>query len=380
MKPFAVFKAGMHTSANGVTKTYTNEDIDKSCKLYNEQDKASYHEAPLVVGHPKTNAPAFGWVKRFYREGDYMMAEPKEVNKDFEEAVKDGLYKKRSISFYPSGLPRHVGFLGAMPPAVKGLPGVEFSEDNEECFEFADTELYWASKSKFYTIGEIFRQIKNWLIGEKGLEEAENIIKEWNIKAVEEPLPEPKPIETETISAYAEDDKNKEDKMELEELQKQNAEFAEQNEQLRKQIAELQAKEKQSRKADFIAFCESLTKEGKLTPAQKDKVLDFAEIMDNAGNFDFAEGETKVSKSALQEFKGFLQGLPKQVEFSEVANNKTVNENASQSAGGLDSYDFGENTEVDTDRAELDKKVKKIMKDKGLTYQEALKIAIKEDK
>lgn len=378
MKPFAVFKVGTHTSAGGITKTYTAEDIDKSCQMYNEQNKEEYHEAPIVVGHPKTNAPAFGWIKRFYRQGDYMYAEPKEVNEDFEEAVKKGLYKKRSISFYPSGLPRHVGFLGAQPPSIKGLPAVAFAEGDEEIFEFGEREFAYTAGSKFSTISDVIRSIKNWLIGEKGVDEAEKVIKEWNIKAIEEPLP---PIEDEprTLSAFAEDNNTQEDNVELDELKKQNAEFAEQNEQLRKQVAELQAKEKQSRKADFVSFCENLTKEGKLTPAQQQKVCDFAEIMDNAGNFDFAEGETKVSKSALQEFKEFLNTLPKQVEFSEIANKGTVSPDASQKSGNIDSYDYGENTDIDADRAELDKKIKKIMKEKSVSYKEALKLVNKED-
>lgn len=374
MKPFAVFKAGTHTSANGITKTYTIEDIDKSCKMYNEQKKDEFHEAPIVIGHPKTNSPAFGWIKNFYRQGEFMMAEPKEVNSDFEEAVVKGMYKKRSISFYPSGLPRHVGFLGAIPPAVKGLPAVEFSED-DDCIEFSDKDLAIAQESKFWTIGGVLRSIKNWLIGEKGLEVADNIIKEWDISAIQEKIPLPE----ETVTAYAETNIIKEDNVELEELQKQNAEFSEENAKLKLQIAELEVKEKQARKAEFNSFCEKLTNEGKLTPAQKNIVCDFAEIFESVGNFDFAEGETRVSKSALEEFKSFLNELPKQVEFSEVANNQTVSPEAIQKSE-LSNYDFGE-AEVDLDRAELDQKIKKIMKEnKEITYKEALKKALKEAK
>lgn len=372
MKDFAVFKTGTHTSSNGITQEYSAADIDKACRLYNEQSAESFHEAPIVIGHPQTNAPAFGWIKSFYRKGDVMYAVPKEVNKDFEEAVKNGMYKKRSISFYPSGMPRHIGFLGAVPPAVKGLPGVEFSEDGE-CYEFSDLDVQFAAQSKFSAVADIFRAIKNWLIGEKGLEEADNIIKEWNIKAVDVPLP----IKTEK-SEYEE--KNTEVSMEnskeIEMLKKSNANFSEENEKLKRQIAELQEKEKKARQADIADFCESLVKDGKLTPAQKEKAADFLRLADSAGSYDFSEGDKTVAKNALAEVKSFLSSLPKQVEFEEVANKK----NAGTDDPDDVTYDYGE-ADIDQDRADLDKKVQKILKEqKDLSYREALRLALKEVK
>ena len=55
----------------------------------------------------------------------------------FEEMVQHSLFKKRSASFYrkPAGIElRHVGFLGAQPPDVKGLADMKF----EEGFETAE--------------------------------------------------------------------------------------------------------------------------------------------------------------------------------------------------------------------------------------------------
>ncbi len=55
--------------------------------------------------------------------------------------VASGKFKKVSAAFYLPDSPnnphkgvlslRHVGFLGAMPPAVKGLKQVEFAEDDD---------------------------------------------------------------------------------------------------------------------------------------------------------------------------------------------------------------------------------------------------------
>lgn len=53
------------------------------------------------------------------------------VQPAFEEMVKQGLFAKRLIGLYQrdKGLAlRHVGFLGAQPPEIKGLADVQFSE------------------------------------------------------------------------------------------------------------------------------------------------------------------------------------------------------------------------------------------------------------
>ena len=104
------------------------------------------HEAPIVIGHPSDNAPAYGWVSGLsFDEGAGLEAEPAQVEAQFAEMVADGRFKKVSASFYtPESASnpapgvyylRHVGFLGAQPPAVKGLKPVAFAEDDEGVVE-----------------------------------------------------------------------------------------------------------------------------------------------------------------------------------------------------------------------------------------------------
>jgi hypothetical protein len=83
----------------------------------------------VVVGHPKDNAPAYGWVESLKRDGEVLWAKLKDIVPEFREWLDKKLYKKRSISLYPDGSLRHVGFLGAVPPAVKGLPDPAFRND-----------------------------------------------------------------------------------------------------------------------------------------------------------------------------------------------------------------------------------------------------------
>ena len=82
--------------------------------------------------------PAYGAVGRLvYRDGG-LYAEPSWVSPDLVELVRAGRYRKVSASFLPPGAAgnpapgafylKHVGFLGAVPPAVKGMQGPSFCE------------------------------------------------------------------------------------------------------------------------------------------------------------------------------------------------------------------------------------------------------------
>lgn len=132
MKWIEIFSSGTHTSNAGNQITYTDHDLVNMADMYNTQ---SDHEAPIVIGHPQTDHPAYGWVDKLRVEGNKLLAMFKDVQPEFIDMVKRGLYKKISISHYPNKLLKHVGFLGAVPPAVKGLASAKFNS-NEEAIEF----------------------------------------------------------------------------------------------------------------------------------------------------------------------------------------------------------------------------------------------------
>lgn len=307
-----IFKTGTHTDAAGNTRTWTEEDLDSIAAKYNPAG----HEAPVVIGHPKDNAPAFGWVEGLERKGSVLYAKLKDLIPEFVDAVKKGLYKKRSISLYPDMTLRHVGFLGAMPPAVKGLADVAFSEAEAVTIEFADYRVSM--------VGRIFQRIREFFIDKYDTETADKIISNWEIEELQREIKEP---EAETASAFNEGghemDKIQELETKLKEKETALSEFAEKDKakedeiaKLRKELDEEKSKQRQS---EFNAFCEGLMREGKLTPAMKPQVMDFMEILHQGGEYEFAEAEGKVKKHPLMVFKSFLKSLPKQVEFSEVA-------------------------------------------------------------
>lgn len=129
-----IFRAGSYTDMHGREIVITPEELVSAAEAY---DPALY-QAPIVVGHPKDNSPAFGWLAGLSVSGADLEGEPVQVDPAFAEAVRAGRYKHRSASFWPPEHPgnprpgvwylRHVGFLGGAPPAVKGLRGADLAD------------------------------------------------------------------------------------------------------------------------------------------------------------------------------------------------------------------------------------------------------------
>ena len=126
-----VFRTGEQTDANGNTKNWTETDLDLIVAKYNNQNPDGRHDAPVVIGHPVNNSPAYAWVQELKRAGNTMFAKFTQIEPQFEDLIKEGRFKKVSIALYPDMMLRHVGFLGAIPPAVKGLKDANFSSNAE---------------------------------------------------------------------------------------------------------------------------------------------------------------------------------------------------------------------------------------------------------
>jgi hypothetical protein len=146
-KKIHVFKAGDQTSAQGVQRTFSPKDLQQVVDTYDP----TVHEAPLVIGHQGDNdsVPSYGWIKGFSRQGDNLYADV-EFTDTAKDLVKDGHYRKVSISFYSPDSQinpnpgkwsaRHLALLGAAPPAVKGLEPFSFSE-KDGVFDYAAMTL-----------------------------------------------------------------------------------------------------------------------------------------------------------------------------------------------------------------------------------------------
>lgn len=122
---------------DGSRLRFSEADVQATADAY----ARATEKAPIVIGHPPDNAPAFGLVESLHVAGGALIATPGSVDAGFAELVRDGRYKKVSASFYRPDAPSnphpgvwsllHVGFLGAAAPAVKGLAPVAFAAGGE---------------------------------------------------------------------------------------------------------------------------------------------------------------------------------------------------------------------------------------------------------
>lgn len=328
-----IFRAGTHRDMAGNERHYSESDLDRTVAAYNPSE----HEAPLVIGHPRTDAPAYGWVEKLQRVGKSLYAKYRDVAPELVDMARIGRYRKKSVKFYPDGSLRHVGYLGAQPPAIKGLANLAFADsDQNGCFEFSETNAG--------VVHRLFQGMRDLLISKFDLETADRVTPQWDIDNIEVEPPVAGPV-----SAFAEGANMSREN----ELEQQLADERKKSEQLGAQFAEAQGKldtvtkecatlkqaavedATRRRQADNRAFCEGLVKDGRMRPCDLTNALSFMETLSTAGEMEYAEGEGKTSKKpALDAFKAHLAAQPKVVEFGEHA--PGAPSGAGDAAGKLD--------------------------------------------
>ncbi len=317
-----IFRAGRHVDMSGREIEFTREDLAELASSYDP----AVHEAPVVVGHPKTNAPAYGWVKRLTLDGDVLKAELGQLDPAFAELVEAGRYKKRSASFWlpkSKGNPtpgklalKHVGFLGAVPPAVKGLKDVEFAQ-GDEAVEFAMGDRRWG----FRHAADLFRRVRDWMIEEKGLEKADAVLPGWQIDGLDDASqpdePAAGPAFAETAARAAADAPDQPDEKALAFAERERA-LAEREARLAEEARRLAEARAKAEREDAAAFADGLVSAGKLLPRDRAAVVELLLAMP-AEPVAFAEGDQTVEKPAAQLLREVLERLPPQVEFGERA-------------------------------------------------------------
>ena len=320
-----IFRPGRHTSMQGATIDFGESDLIATANAYDP----ARHEAPLVIGHPRADAPAWGWVGGLTADEGGLFATPRQLDPAFAEMVRAGRFKKVSASFYTPDSPhnpvpgvyylRHVGFLGAQPPAVKGLAPVNFAEGDtdEGCvsFDFAESPglLRW--------LADLFRGLREYVVEKDGAETADRAIPSYAVSGLQE-MAAASAAQAAEIPAFAENlTPPKEKSMQKQETPPaENIDFAETKaraDELERKVAYLTGiarKERASRVVDKALA------DGRLTPAQSVGLADFMAGLDEEGTFDFAEdGGKTTSMSPAAFMAAFLERLPKQGDFSEAA-------------------------------------------------------------
>lgn len=273
-----IFRAGRHRTIGGRTVEFSEAELAAIAAAYDP----AVHEAPLVAGHPKTDDPAMGWVSGLKCAGSRLEAEFRQVDPAFAEAVDAGRYKHVSAAFYAPDSPRnpkpggyylrHVGVLGAVPPAVKGLGPLTFAEDD----------------TVFLAFGE------------------EDTAPPEETPPADSPNTEPEeePMDKKVEPAGGTAAENAALKKELEEMK-----------------ARMARQEAERRHADNLAFAEGLVSSGRLAPAGRDVVTATLDALtapkEDGGMIAFGEGDEAGPLAA--QFRALLSAAEPVLMFGEFA-------------------------------------------------------------
>ncbi|SHI60691.1 hypothetical protein [Halodesulfovibrio aestuarii] len=252
-----IARTGTFTAMSGKQVTITESKLDELVNSF-APDK---YTPPIVKGHPKVEDPAFGHVVALKRDGEILFAQYAQIPDDLRKEVDSGRYLSKSISVFPpkEGEPwklKHVGLLGAAPPAIDGLGGIQLSEGEDGALMFAN----------FQTEEQATMDVKDKEIAD--------------LKA----------------------------KLKTEQDAKTAAESAREKESKAREEAEgkLAKTAEEQATASRTAKVEKLITEGKVLPAEKEQVAEFAKALEGGEEISFSAGEGK--KPLADHFWSWIEG------------------------------------------------------------------------
>ncbi len=312
-----IFRAGDQVARDGTAFKFTAADLDQMI----ESHQAGFR-APLVIGHPKENDPAYGWADQLKRDGNSLFAKFRDVTPEFAAAVDAGHYRSRSVRVIKdlaSGkwLVDHIGFLGAQRPAIPLAP-MEYQAPAGEAYDFEAPDSYTPG-----VMARTLRRLREFFIDKFGAEDADRVLPDWDIESLadhatqlREPEPNapaftaPETTGDDPMSKFSQEDIDAALKKAREDAA---AEFAAKEQNYQEQ---LQSERRQRQKAEFSAFINQAVDDEHLTPAQAEGAAEFMASLagiEVALEFSAGEGDKaeQVKKAPLDWFKEFIGALPK---------------------------------------------------------------------
>ena len=190
-----VCRAGNWRDARGREVALDESRFDRIVAAHGNADPA-----PVVVGHPETDAPAYAWIDGLRRSGDRLQAQLRDIAPAFRQAVEAGRYAGRSIALQGDTL-RHLGFLGGRAPAVPGLAPTQFAAEAETVIPLAAAQLAGpVERAAFDAIARTLRGLRERIIADDGIEAADAAIPDWLLNMVAEAANPP--AETDAAPAF----------------------------------------------------------------------------------------------------------------------------------------------------------------------------------
>lgn len=304
-----VFRTGTFTPMEGGSLTYSAADLKALADAYDPETAP----APVVVGHPKTDAPAYAWAKSFDYDAsaDRLYATVGEIDPAFSEAVKAGRYKKVSLSFFRPDdaanpvpgqwYPRHIGFLGAAAPAVAGLKNVQFSAAATPATFSAEF-----GERGFEETASLLRALREFFIEKFGMEDADKALPAYRLEWLAE-------TEIRSEPDFSAPKSPEPTKKEPPAVTQPTPDFAAREAKLAADQAEVARQRAELAHAANVSFAESLVQDGKLLPTSKDKLVILLDTVPAETSVSFAAGEAAVP--VAQALRDLLSAQPKVVSF-----------------------------------------------------------------
>ena len=350
MKEVAIFRASARTPE------VSEADAKAAATAYDPKQ----HEAPVVIGHPASNKPAWGWVKKLDFKDGKLWATLKNVHSGFAAAVRERRYPKISASFYTPNAKanpkpgqislRHVGFLGSVPPAVPGLPAVNFSADDKDedalSFEFAVLDQD----------GDVVDLADDGGRDERAFDEFE-ALKNRLSKLEKQNMSD---ADTKKTTTGSEDVSFAEKKKELDALEAK----------LNARQAALDKQEEERNRQAHTDFMEKVGKEGKVLPRHLKGMIDLMCGLDEKQVINFAAADSKSGKaedgSAVEFLQDFLNSLPQSINYAEVAKAEE------ERGGGKSGVKVPQGFKVSPESIDLSEKATQYAAEHKVSYAEAL--------
>ncbi len=327
-----VCRTGTWRDAANREVTVTEADFDGLVSAYANADPV-----PVVVGHPSTDAPAYGHVEAIRRTGDRLQAKLRDVMPAFRDAVESGRYTGRSIAFTGTSL-KHLGFLGGRAPAVPGLAPTQFAEAPATVVALAEAALTPAEGVSriAMVLARLVTGMRERMIASDGVEAADQALPGWEIdylRSTAEDLRDPDPHNFST-DGNPDNPQNREEPMTGTNTNDNgNGSGAQLDEAaLAARAADLDAREQRiaaseqananvARLASAEAALEPHVTAGRILPAEKAPLAALLASLPAGDNevVTFASSDGEVSKKPREVLETFFAALPKRVEYNELA-------------------------------------------------------------
>lgn len=347
-----IFRAGAYPKQGSWNGSATVDDLNRAAANYDP----SFHEAPACIGHPKDDLPAYGWVDRMKVEGNTLLARFRDVDPAFEEAVKARRFPKRSAAFYLdsgnriAGL-RHVAFLGAQPPEVKGLANLKFADGGRA---FAEVEFGEEESVDEKTMRQKFGEWLGELLGSQRGSSASATFSEDDVKRIVAEATQPLQSKITGLES---------------DLKTQTAKFGERE-------TAIAAGEVKQRSVEAI---NSLKAKNRWIPAfdKMGVTAVFEELASHSATIEFGEAGADGKKpqlTHLQLLVKFFEQMPEIVPSGRLFDPRT----GASRRPGVVRFTEGKGVQADPNSIALNEEAEKRAKEKNISFGEALQQIVAE--